>query len=97
MTSKDEQETTVTVGRNDSYVSVWTNDPTVVTILQKRQSVVKLTDNSGDIGGHYRIPRAEFHPLKGFKRKSKPLTPEQREAAAARLAVARAKNNEGNN
>jgi len=98
MTARAEQETTVTAGRDDEYVHIWTNDPTSVTILEKSSRVVKDSTDSEGVGGFYRIRRTDFHPLKGFKRRSKPMTPEQREAAAARLAAAReAQNNQEEN
>lgn len=89
MTARAEQETTVTAGRDETTVYVWTNNPVHARRLEKDTRVVKVSGNSDEVGGQYQIPADVFDPLRGFRRKSRPLTPAQREAAAQRLTAAR--------
>jgi hypothetical protein len=44
---------------------------------------------SGSDWAEFEVPASAFDPLTGFKRQRKKLTPEQRDAAVARLAEAR--------
>lgn len=88
MTARADQETTVTAGRDDEWVYVWTNNPVHARRLEKDDRAELITA-ADDFGGQYRIASADFDPLKGFRRKSKPMTEDQRAAAAARLANAR--------
>jgi hypothetical protein len=91
MTARIEQETTVTAGRDDEFVLIWTNNPVHARRLEKDSRVVKVSGSSDpdEIGGQYKIPSDQFDALKGFKRASKPMSPEQRAAAAERLRSAR--------
>lgn len=87
MTARAEQETTVTSGRDDTLVYIWSNNPVHVRRLQKD---VRVTQIDGDsMSGHFTILRADFDPLKGFRRAPRVMSDEQREAAAARLRAAR--------
>lgn len=88
MTSRAEQETTVTAGRDDDVVHVWSNNPVHVRRLRKHP---KVTQTEGDeLSGSFTVPTSAFDPLKGFRRAGREMTPEQREAAAERLRKARA-------
>ena len=87
MTAREEQETTVTVGRDDSIVRIWSNHLPHVRKLRKDKRVVQKSGD--DTEGHFEVAATDYDPLIGFRRKSKPLTEEQRTAAAARLAKAR--------
>ena len=89
MASRSEQETTVTVGRDDEWVQIWTNNPVHARKLDQDPRATKTASNDEDFGGHYRVKASDFDPLKGFRRKGRELTEEQRAAAAARLAQAR--------
>lgn len=88
MTARAEQETTVTAGRDDEWVYLWTNNPVHARRLDNddRAQLIIAGDQSVR---QYRIAASDFDPLKGFRRKSRPLTEEQRVAAVARLNEAR--------
>lgn len=91
MTARAEQETTVCAGRDETHVLIWTNNPTHARRLEKDARVTKVSGNSGDVGGQYRIASEDFDALKGFRRHSRKMTATEREAAAARLSVIRAR------
>lgn len=84
----DEQETTVTHVRSDNLVRIYTANPKHLRKLRANDRAT-ITKDYGD-SAEFTVPATDFDPLTGFKRKSKPMTPEQREAAALRLAQARA-------
>lgn len=85
MTSLIEQETTVTRGKADDVVRIWTNIASDARRLEKDPRVTKVKGNSDDVGGFYEIPADQWSVTGGFKRRSKPLTAEQRAALAERL------------
>src|SRR3546814_17650464 len=85
MTARIEQETTVTAGRDEPFVYIWTNNPVHARRLEKDGRVTRVSGNPEDVGGQYKVPASMFDPLKGFRRARREMTPEQREAAAARL------------
>lgn len=85
MASMAEQETTVTVNRAEEWVHIWTNIPKDARRLEKDSRVVKDSSNPEGVGGFYRVPVADFNVVGGLKRRSKPMTEEQRAAAAERL------------
>lgn len=89
MISKEEQETTVTYNAADKIVHIYTSIPRDLERLREYPSAYELVGDE-DAGTFY-IPVEDFQPLNGFKRTRKKMTPEQREAQAARLEVARAK------
>jgi len=89
MTSREYQETTVTQGRDDDYVRVWTSNPVHARKLEKLSFVIKDSGNADDHGGFYRIPADRYDVLTGFRRQRSPMTEEQRAAAAMRLKAAR--------
>ena len=87
MTARAEQETTVSAGRDETLVYIWSNNPVHVRRLQKDGRVTQI--DGDDMGGHFTIPREHFDPLRGFRRAKRVMTDEQREAAASRLRAAR--------
>lgn len=91
MASMMEQETTVTVNRADEWVHIWTNIPKDARRLEKDSRVVKDSANPEGIGGFYRVPVDQFNVVGGLKRRVKPMTEEQRAAAAERLRSMRGK------
>lgn len=88
MTARSEQETTVTSGRDETLVYIWSNNPVHVRRLRKDSRVTQI--DGDEFGGHFTVPAASFDPLKGFRRAPRVMTPEQRQAAADRLRAARA-------
>lgn len=95
----DEQETTVSFGRNDAVAKVWTNDNTVLTKLRKlvekapdQWKVVDVTkDRDGKVVGYFfECPKK----LIRFKT-SREYTEEQKKAIANRLASARTSGTDG--
>jgi hypothetical protein len=89
MTARDEQETTVTAGRDEEWVSIWTNNPVHARRLDKDPRAEKTKEGPDEFGGWYRIRATDFDPLKGFRRAPRVMTDEQRAAAVERLANAR--------
>lgn len=102
MAGRDEQETSVSKGRLDDYVEIWTNNVVDVRTLEKEARAKRVSpvwdfDDAGQLaewleegfGVTYRVSSEDFHPLKGFRRKSKPLTDEQKADLAARLRSSR--------
>jgi hypothetical protein len=88
MSARAEQETTVTAGRDDDTVQVWTNNTVHLRRLRKDP---RATEHKGDeTSGHFTIPADMFDPLKGFRRARRQMTDDERAAASARLAAARA-------
>lgn len=105
MAGRDEQETSVSKGRLDDYVEIWTNNVVDARALEKESRAKRTNPTWGEpprreaellaiwmeegFGVTYRISADDFHPLKGFRRKSKPLTDEQKADLAARLRSSR--------
>lgn len=90
MTARDEQETTVTAGRDESVVRIWSNNVPHVRKLRKNP---RVTQTSGDeFEGFFEVDTTDYDPLIGFRRKGRAMTDEQRAAAAERLANARKEN-----
>lgn len=83
MTTRDEQETTLTWAVTDEVVRIFTAVPKHINRLRKDDRATLVKDY-GD-SAMFTVPASEFDPLKGFKRRRKPLTPEQRTALADRL------------
>lgn len=86
MTTRDEAETSVAGYRKD-YYSVYTADPVHMrrilgddrfTVLASDDSYVRAT-----------VPASAYDPIRGLKRRSKPLTSEQKAALSDRLERAR--------
>ncbi len=87
MTSKAEQETTVTHDRAYGKVYIYTTNPVHLRKLLKDPRVV--VKRRGADFAQFETTDDVFDPLLGFKRKPRTLTPEQREAAGERLRKAR--------
>lgn len=85
----DEMETTVTFVRSDNVVRIYSSNPKHLNRLRADERAT-ITKDYGD-SAEFTIPADQFDPLKGFKRKSRPLTEEQRQALADRLAKVRNK------
>lgn len=93
MATMAEHETTVTAGREEAWVRIYTANPVHLRRLRKEKRAIEVA--GGEDWGQFTIPSDQFDPLKGFKRASRPMTDEEKTAAAARLAAARA--NKGSN
>lgn len=90
MATREEQETTITVGRDDEWVRIWTNNPVHARKLEKDARVTQITANPDGFGGDYLVPASDFNVI-AFRRRGKPMSEEQRAAAAERLQKARKK------
>lgn len=98
MAGRDEQETQVTHGRLDDYVEIWSNNVVDVRSLEKEDRAKRVKpDGDVDLAEHleagfgvtYRISTDDFSPLKGFRRKRKPLTDEEKAKVTERLRNSR--------
>ena len=98
MAGRDEQETQVTHGRLDDYVEIWSNNVVDVRSLEKEDRAKRIKPEDGvDLAEHleagfgvtYRISTDDFSPLKGFRRKRKPLTDEEKAKVSERLRNSR--------
>lgn len=90
--TRDEMETIVTFNAASNTVSVYSTYPPHVRALQsdERYTVTREHFEDGQVVGvDAEIPSDSFHPLKGAKRRMKPLTEDQRAALAKQLAKAR--------
>lgn len=86
MSTRDEQETSVAGYRHD-YYTVFSADPVHIRRIRKDDRFTITSDTGDTIMAT--IPGSAYDPLKGIKRRSKPMTDEQRAKAAERLRVAR--------
>ncbi len=86
MTSLDEQETTVTQLRNQETL-IYTANPVHLRRLRKESRAREV--RGGDEWGEFIIANSDFDPLKGFKRKSTPMSDERKAELALRLETAR--------
>lgn len=86
MTARDEQETTVTVGRDDELVHIYTSNTVHLRKLRKEPRATEI--RGGEEWGQFTVPADQFNPISGFKRRGS-MTEEQRQAASARLRAAR--------
>lgn len=101
MAGREEQETTVTQGRLDDYVDIWTNNVVDFRALEKESRAKRVSPDGeatleeladhleAGFGVTYRVSTEDFHPLKGFRRKRKPLTDEQKAELGERLRAGR--------
>lgn len=88
----DEHETIVTVSRTQELVSIYTSDPRYIRRIRKddRYTVTREHSEDGEVVAiDATIPQDRFNALTGAKRRSRPMTPEQRQAASERLRRAR--------
>lgn len=81
-----EQETTVTQLRNQE-THIYTSNPVHLRRLRKDDRAREVA--GGEDWGEFRVEPGKFDPTKGFKRAGKPMSDEQRAAAAERLRLAR--------
>jgi len=103
--SVSEQETTVNFGRQDDRMDIYTTDQTMITKLLSRVGenkskskagyllVRKDTINGRIVGIEVTAPKT-FLTLRSKKPERKPMTEEQKKAAADRLRKARNHGNE---
>ena len=85
--SRAEQETTVSGGRDDDVVHIYTSN---VVHLRKLRKDARFTEIHGDEEQGFFTVRVDlFDPIRGLRRKRAPMTEEQRAEASARLAAAR--------
>ena len=91
MTSNAERETTAVKGKTESVVRIWTNIPSDARKLDKDTRVTCVKRNSDDVGGFY-VRRSRGSVTSGLKRRSKPMSEEQRAAAAERFRQYREQN-----
>jgi hypothetical protein len=87
MTARAEQETTVSAGRDDDMVHIYTSNVVHLRRMRKDSRFVEVSGTDED--GFFTIPADLFDPLRGLRRKGRILTDEQRSEASARLAKAR--------
>ena len=92
MTSNLERETTAVKGKTESVVRIWTNIPSDARKLEKDNRVTCVKRNSDDVGGFYEVPADQWSVTSGLKRRSKPLSDEQRAATAERFRQYREQN-----
>lgn len=101
MAAREEQETTITAGRIDDHIEIWSNNVVDVRKLEKEDRAVRVIPDpdrvkSDDLvehlengwGATYRVKAEDFNPLGGFRRK-RVMTDEQKAAAGERLRAAR--------
>lgn len=99
MAAREEQETVVTMGRVDDYMSIWTNNVVHARALDKEPRAELVTPGitaenvaehlDAGFGLEYRVKAADARILNVFGRKRKPMTEEQRKAAGERLRAGR--------
>lgn len=86
-----ERETIVNATDGDEVVRVWTAQRKHITKLRRNDAFTETA--SGYHGGtewaEFAIPATDWNPASGAKRKRAPLTEEQRQALADRLAKSR--------
>ena len=89
MTALNEQETTVTMMRDEYYATVYTSDTLMMHKFEKFPQWKTYSVDGKIVGVSYKIPKK----LISFRSKliSRTMSEEQRQAAAERLRKARAK------
>lgn len=86
--TRDEMETIVVFNALSKSVNIYTTYPPHVRAIEndERYTVTREHFEGGErIGIDAEIPANAFHPLKGAKRRQKPLTEDQRAALVERL------------
>lgn len=87
----NERETTITSTDGDDTITIWTAQRRYISRMRKNDRFTEV--NSGNYEGsewaEFTIPANMWNPASGAKRKSTPMSEEQRLAAAERLARAR--------
>lgn len=93
MTTRDEQETTVTYNRGHKLAYIYTASPADMRALLAEPRFTLTKEHKDDTGNTEAIegtvPTEQLRPLT-FKKQRQPLTDEQREALVTRTAKARA-------
>lgn len=90
-----ERETTVTISDEDRTARIWTARRKDITKLRRNTKAIEVASghHEGTEWAQFEIPNDEWNPASGIKRKTKPMTPAQRQAAAERFAnMRRARN-----
>lgn len=65
MATMDEQETTITYGRTDAVVRIWSNIPTHLRAMRADQRFSEQGASSADAeSGFFTVPREDYRPLK---------------------------------
>ena len=91
MPTKGEQETVVTIDREDNVAHIYSNNPAHVRRMLKddRLTVVDTgEDEISGLWGNFRSEPGDWNPVTGLKRKRN-LSDEQRQAMADRLRTRR--------
>jgi len=83
----DERETTVNATDGDTTVRIWSAQRRAITAMRKHPSFTQIRTGThdGSVWAEFTIPADQWNVTRGAKRKGTPLSPDQREAAAARL------------
>lgn len=86
-----ERETTVTSTDGDDTVRIWTAQRRHIGRLRRHPAYTEVASgfHDGSEWAEFTIPADRWNPATGAKRERAPLTDEQRQAAAQRLAAAR--------
>lgn len=101
MAAREEQETTISMGRMDAYMDIWSNNIVHVRKLEKEERAVRVSPDpempeddfaawlDAGFGAEYRVDAEDASILTVFKRKRAPMSDEQRKAAGERLRAAK--------
>lgn len=86
-----ERETTVTISDEDRTARIWTARRKDITKLRRNPKAIEVASgyHEGSEWAQFEVPGDEWNPASGIKRRSKEMTPAQRQEAALRLAKAR--------
>ena len=91
--TKYEQETHVNMNREDEQVLIYTANAKHIRAIRKDDRFViidEYLDDDGEIEAiRVSIDSSSFDPITGLKRRSKPLSDEERQARVERLRAAR--------
>lgn len=106
MAAREEQETVVTMGRVDDYMSIWTNNIVHVRALEKESRAKRVKPvypggipyTDAELSAHveegwgvtYHVKAEDARILNVFGRKRKPMTEEEKKAAGERLRAGKA-------
>lgn len=86
MASREEQETVISWLRGDK-ARIYTAYPPHLRRLRAEDRAIEL--RGGEDWAEFEVEAGAFNPLTGFKRKTRPMTEEERQAASDRLRKAR--------
>lgn len=101
MAAREEQETIVTMGRVDDYMSIWTNNIVHVRALEKESRAKRISPENpisfdefsehldAGFGVEYLVKAEDARILGVFGRKVKPKTEAERKAVGERLRAGR--------